>query len=289
MTAIRAYLDATQVGQTFEKISAKYPERVRAAARAATAEMASAIEEKGREDIASAGRFGSRWTEGFQAKVTEGGGSIKVDVTEAVPYWTVFEYGADIRAKNPSGLLWIPLSFADVPEGVWAKDYPGRLFRVSRSERLPSLMEKAPRTAKWLGAVRTLGARFSTADKAPLLFSVTDRQPKYFGKPYVHVPQLFHLRAIIKQESARLPLLFRTSMKAAASGLSRPDNRRDHRQGRQRQRRAGRRGLRPKVPGWRAKRNQPDADAARRWRRRRWRRRGGRFLPEIRAVVAANR
>jgi hypothetical protein len=217
MTKIRAYLDDTQVGETFTKISAKYPERVRAAARAAAAEMAQEIEQRGREDIASAGRFGSRWTEGFQATVSEGGGSIRISVTEAVPYWAVFEYGADIRAKNPSGLLWIPLSFADVPEGVWPKDYPGRLFRVSRSETLPSLMQKAPATARMLGAVRTLGARFSTADKAPLLFSADDRKPKYFGKPYVNIPQKFHLRAIVKDETRRLPLLFRTSMKAEAA------------------------------------------------------------------------
>jgi hypothetical protein len=218
MTAIRAFLDDAQVGETFAKISAKYPERARAAARAAAAEMATAIEQKGREDIASAGRFGSRWTEGFQATVSEGGGSIRVSVTEAVPYWTVFEYGANIRAKNPTGLLWIPLSTADVPEGVWAKDYPGRLFRVDRGEKLPSLLEKAPKTARMLGPVATLRARYSTSAKAPLLFSVADRAPKYFGKPEVNIPQKFHLRAIVKEEAARLPLLFRTSMKAAASG-----------------------------------------------------------------------
>jgi hypothetical protein len=213
MTKLRVYVDADQVGKTFEKLTGKFPARVRAAARAAAAEIAQEIEERGRADIKSAGKFGSRWTDGLQAKVTEGGGSIKIDVTEAVPYWTVFEYGATIHAKNPTGLMWIPLSFAGVPEGMWARDYPGKLFRVERAARLPPL---PPKTAKAIGPVRALSARFSTADKAPLLFSATDRKPKYFGKPYVNIPQKFHLRAIAKEEGKRLPLLFRTEMKKTA-------------------------------------------------------------------------
>jgi hypothetical protein len=109
--------------------------------------------------------------------------------------------------------LWIPLSFAGVPEGMWARDYPGKLFRVERSARLPPLPAK---TAKAIGPVRALSAQFSTADKAPLLFSATDRKPKYFGKPYVNIPQKFHLRSIAKEEVKRLPLLFRVEMQKSA-------------------------------------------------------------------------
>lgn len=213
MTTIRAYLKDDQIGEAYAKALGAYPDKVRAAARLAAAQMSVEIEDQGRADIRSAGRFGSRWTEGFNAPVTEGGGNIAVNVTEAVPYWTVFEFGADIRAKNASGLLWIPLSGADVPEGVWPRDYPGRLFRVERGGRLPSLLTKAPRTAGMLGAVRTLGAQFTTTEKAPLLFSVADRKPKYFGKPYVNIPQKFHLRDIVRKAVSRLPLLFRVAMK----------------------------------------------------------------------------
>ncbi|HEY1447837.1 MAG TPA: HK97 gp10 family phage protein [Caulobacteraceae bacterium] len=206
MTEIRATIDGQQAGATFARALGSYPEKVRAAARLAVKDMAKEIEENGRADIQAAGRFGSRWTSGFQATVTEGGGNIKVAVTEAVPYWTVFEYGADISAKNPSGLLWIQI---DPDNKVWPKDYPGRLFRVERSARSKSLAQTAPKTAKMLGKVKTLAAQFSTGDKAPLLMDASSKRVVYFGKSGVTIPQKFHLRRIVADEMKRLPLLFR--------------------------------------------------------------------------------
>jgi hypothetical protein len=213
---IRATLGGDQIGPLLSRQLGRYPDRVRAAARAAAAEVALNIEDKGRENISSAGKFGSRWTDGFKATVSEGGGWIKIAVTEDVPYWTVFEYGADIRAKNPSGLLWIPLTGAGVPQGVWPRDYPGRLFRVERGGRLSSMGETAPKTARMLGRVRTLAATFTTTQKAPLLMDADSKQPKYFGKPYVNIPRKFNLRGIVKEEVQTLPLLFRTNVRAIA-------------------------------------------------------------------------
>src|SRR5215471_15665364 len=73
-----------------------------------TARLASGlIEEHGRDDIRQAGKFGTRWTDGLTARVTETKQTVSITVREAVPYWRVFQYGATIRGKP---LLWIPLS-----------------------------------------------------------------------------------------------------------------------------------------------------------------------------------
>jgi hypothetical protein len=80
---------------------------------------------KARADIAKAGKFGGRWTDGFQGKVTEGGGFIRVSFTmpkdPPMKYWRVFQNGAIIRGKP---MLWIPLSFAKDAQGIRAKTTP---------------------------------------------------------------------------------------------------------------------------------------------------------------------
>jgi len=134
------------------------------------------IEDRGRADIANAGNFGRRWTEGLKATVTQGGGNIRIRVTHDVEYWTVFQYGKVIRGKP---LLWIPLSFADDAQGVMARDFPAPLFRVDRQ------------------------------GKAPLLISADDGQPKYFGKEQVKIPKKFHLVEIAAEVSRDLGDLFR--------------------------------------------------------------------------------
>lgn len=94
------YLDGDRVGPLFRRATDRYGAKVRNATRGAAQDAADEIEKEGREDIAGAGNFGSRWTEGFNATVTEGGGSIRIEVTEDVPYWSVFEFGAVIQG-NP--------------------------------------------------------------------------------------------------------------------------------------------------------------------------------------------
>lgn len=69
------------------------------ALRSAVEQAAAAIQEKGRANITGAGNFGSRWTEGFEAKVSSSNGEVTLKVTEAVPYWTVFQFGKVIQGK----------------------------------------------------------------------------------------------------------------------------------------------------------------------------------------------
>lgn len=65
----------------------------------AVEEAAASILEKGRADISAAGNFGARWTEGLKANVSGDGDGVNLTVTEDVPYWTVFQFGAVITGK----------------------------------------------------------------------------------------------------------------------------------------------------------------------------------------------
>jgi hypothetical protein len=178
---VRVYVDDERVGPLFQRLIKRQGDRVRGAARGAAEDAAKLIEDEGRSDISSAGNFGSRWTDGFRATVTEGGGNVRISVTEDVPYWRVFQFGAVIRGRP---LLWIPLSFAGDAQGVRARDYPGRLFRVNR------------------------------VGKAPLLLTPgKSAQPKYFGKESVTIPKKFHLIEIARGAARRVKDFYGTRFK----------------------------------------------------------------------------
>jgi hypothetical protein len=125
--------------------------------------MAQAMLQKTAEDdIASAGNFGSRWTDGLHVNLQGSAPNMKLSMTHDIPYASIFETGGVIHG---SPLLWIPLSGTSA-EGIRAAAF---------GEGLVSQRKTSQR-----------GGR-------PLLFSVTDRQPKYFGVESVTIPQTFHL------------------------------------------------------------------------------------------------
>jgi hypothetical protein len=179
---VRAYVDDARVGALFQRSSQRLERAGRDAIRWSANEVAEEILRVGRLDIQGAGNFGTRWTEGLEAgvTVTEGGGNVRINVTHSVGYWGIFEHGAVIHGRP---LLWLPLSFANIPQGVSARDF-GPLFRVDRKS----------------------GA-------APLLLSFADRQAKYVGKSQVTIPKKFHLTEIAKRAAARLPLLWKARLK----------------------------------------------------------------------------
>ncbi len=177
MTEIRLYFQGERAGPLFQRSVFRQAARVRAAARDAADETAADILTLGRADISSAGNFGTRWTQGLHDEVTEGGGSIRISVGHDVPYFSVFEEGKTILGKP---MLWIPLGFADDAKGVFARDYPGGLFRVDRKQG------------------------------APLLLSIADRQPKYFGRDHVVIPKKFHIVEIVKEAARRFKDLYRS-------------------------------------------------------------------------------
>jgi hypothetical protein len=190
MTAVRFYVDDERAGRLFRRATQRIGDRIRKAVRQAADDAADDIEEKVRDDISSAGRFGSRWTEGFKVDVTEGGGNVRVEAdTEAMPpYWRIFQTGGTIHG-NP--LLWIPLSiFGNDAQGVSAKDYPGRLFRVNRKDGKAPLL---------------LAAGSGKGDAA---------RPLYFGKESVFEPKKFHVDEIVAAESRTMDKRVKENMAA---------------------------------------------------------------------------
>lgn len=159
----------------------KHQQRIQRATGAAAIQLAETIVEKGRADIQSAGKFGPRWTTGLTYNITGKGNVRTINIREAVPYWRVFQYGAVIQGRP---LLWIPLSFATEAQGVRARDFPGRLFRVDRK-----------------------------SGGAPLLLSADDGQPKYHGQEQVRIPKKFHLVEIAVAEAKTFGELYRLEMR----------------------------------------------------------------------------
>lgn len=178
MATVRIKFESDQLGPKFKKNRIRDGERVLASARAAAAEAQKEFLTRGRADIKKAGRFGSRWTTGLTAPITEGGGRIVLNVKHAVPYFMVFQKGKVIRGRP---LLWIPLSFSDAV-GIRARDYKGPLFRVNRK------------------------------GKAPLLLSAKDKKPKYFGKASVRIPKKFHILEIGREVARKLKEFYRANM-----------------------------------------------------------------------------
>ena len=90
--------------------------------------------------------------------------------------------GADILERGGTiyghPLLWIPFSGTDA-EGVQASAYGDQLFSVNK---------------------KTGGV--------PMLFSIKDRAPKYFGVPNVRVPKKFHVAEIQQRVMAQLADIF---------------------------------------------------------------------------------
>lgn len=142
---------------------------------------ASMIKTQGDADISSAGNFGSRWIDGLHVDVESARGRMRIALTHDVPYANVFETGATISGN----LLWIPLSFSDA-KGIPASEYSGGLFSVTRKN-----------------------------GGAPLLFSISDKQPKYFGIESVTIPQKFHLRDIQAGVMSNFRQIFDQEFRAA--------------------------------------------------------------------------
>jgi hypothetical protein len=167
----------------FAKNLAGVGERFEKALTAAANMAASMIQEKARADIAGSGNFSGDWVSGLHVKVEgEGLKNMRISMYHDKPEAEIFAKGGEIHG-NP--LLWIPLSGTDA-EGTQAKDYHDGLFSaVSRAGN-------------------------------PLLFSISDKMPKYYGIESVTIPQKWHLDEIQKSVMANFRQLFDTAFKAKA-------------------------------------------------------------------------
>lgn len=184
--AIRIDVDGQKIANQFGPRASRMSNDCIAALQAAAREASDRIEKRGRANMRGAGDFGSkRWQQGFQAFVSFASrASLRIRVTHAVSYWRVFQHGARIFGRP---LLWIPLPFARDAQGVRARDYPGRLFRVNR-----------------------LG-------KSPLLMT-TGGKPKYFGRESVRIPKKFRLIEIAREVFRSMPAIYRAEKRKHTRG-----------------------------------------------------------------------
>ena len=174
MANLRVTFRDRQVGRRYRVTMEQHARRFRRAELLAAQDARDEMLRLGRANIASAGRFGRRWTEGLRGDVRRRGDVI-IEMYHDVPYFPVFQFGRIIRGRP---LLWIPLSHATDAHGLRARDYPGGLFRVDRE------------------------------GKAPLLLSLKDREPKYFGKERVTIPKKFQVLEIMRAVASQIRRFF---------------------------------------------------------------------------------
>lgn len=166
----------------FKQNLAGLQERFERALTAAANMAASMIETQGKADIAASGDFGQEWTGGLSVKVEGALKGMRISMTHSDPRAGIFEKGGVIKGKP---LLWIPLSNTDA-QGIRARDYGG-LYSVNNK---------------------------NTGQKHPLLFSIKDKQPKYFGIEQVTMPKKWHLAEIQKSVMGNFRQIFDTQFKA---------------------------------------------------------------------------
>jgi hypothetical protein len=123
--------------------------------------LQSMISDAAKADITGAGNFGQRWTDGLHVNLEGAAPNMRLYMTHDIPYASIFETGGTIQG-NP--YLWLPLSGTDA-EGIRASAFGGGLF----------------------------SAKYPRRSGRPLLFSITDKQPRYVGVPSVTIPKKFNL------------------------------------------------------------------------------------------------
>lgn len=151
-----------KVKPPFQTTLAGVQDRFDTAIIAAANMTAAMMQEQGRQDIASSGRFGSRWQEALNVTVEgDGAKNMRIVMSHDMPGAQIFETGGQIQGKP---LLWIGLSGTSA-EGIPASEYQGNLVSAAHSSR-------------------------------PLLLDANTREPRYFGISSVMIPKKFHLHDV---------------------------------------------------------------------------------------------
>jgi hypothetical protein len=190
MAQLRLYFTGEPIGEKLKRSTEKNTSQVISAMMETGQQTADTIVARGRANIAGAGKFGSRWTTGLQAKVTRGGGNIRLAVTHSEKYFRVFERGATIAGKP---LLWLPVGGGGSGGSagqVYAQNFPGRLFKITSKKGRPLLMDAVNKT------------------------------PRYVGLGSVRVPRKFHIRDIIREEATKMKALYKQKFATGGSGAS---------------------------------------------------------------------
>jgi hypothetical protein len=172
------------VGAKFKSQMAGLGDRLNRAIEAAMNMAASMMLEAGRTDIGSAGNFGQRWTDGLHVTIEGSAPNMKMYFTHDIPWASIFETGGTVTG---SPLLWIPLSGTDA-QGIRASAFGGGLFSAKYPRR-----DGGP----------------------PLLFSMADKKPRYFGVSEVTIPPKFHLTEDVTSVMSNFKAVFDAAWKAA--------------------------------------------------------------------------
>lgn len=191
MASLSFYMgDERTIAAPFDTATMKETARVEGSLNKALTSSAQEILAKGQADILAAGGGASAGggslgtiAQSLRVAVSQGGGNYRLSVSNTSPWFWVHERGALIKG-NP--LLWIALSFADVPKGVYARNYPGRLFRVDR-----------------------------LSGGAPLLWDAATKQPKYAGISQVTIKKSFHITEIIAQVASKIKDRYKEAFSAS--------------------------------------------------------------------------
>ena len=179
-TGLRLTLEGDKVGEKLTRNMKIVSARVSAAMRETAIITRDTVVEEAQADIKSQGSFGQRWVTGFTGKITQGGGNYKVSFSHALRFFPIHMRGGLIRG-NP--LLWIPLSWSGA-RGVYARNYPGKLFRIDRHSR------------------------------PPLLLDVSTGQPKYVGLREVRMKKRFRTIEIVQETSKKMKDIYRARYNA---------------------------------------------------------------------------
>jgi hypothetical protein len=179
---IKFKITPQNVGDIWKSRMAGLQDRLYAALTAAANMAASLIQDKARADIASAGNFGARWTDGLEVTVEGAAPNMILSMTHKIPWAGIFETGGTISGD----LLWIPLSGTDAA-GIRASAFPGGLF----------------------------SAKYPRQGGKPLLFSMQDKKPRYFGVESVTIPKKFQLTEDVTSVMANFRAIFDDAWKAA--------------------------------------------------------------------------
>lgn len=171
------------IGQKWKEQLAGLAQRLTRAITAAMNMAGSMMLEAGKLDIGSAGRFGQRWTDGLHVRTEGAGGNMRMYFTHDIPWAGIFETGGVVQG---SPLLWLPLSGTDAA-GIRASAFPDGL----------------------------VSAKYPRKDGRPLLFSLADRQPRYFGVESVTIPRKFQLTEDVKSVMSNFRAIFDDAWKQA--------------------------------------------------------------------------
>lgn len=169
-------INSDQFKQSLETSGEKYAGALKTAANM----IASMVQQQVTADIAGAGNFGASYVKALTVTVENTTIKLKLEAPGA----DIFEKGGTIHGKP---LLWLPISGTDAV-GTPASEYGDELFSVNRTIE---------------GGV-------------PLLFSIKDRAPKYFGVPSVKIPKKFHIAEIMNKIMDDFPAVYDTALKGGS-------------------------------------------------------------------------